>query len=70
MEPVTPPPMTRQEAQTGLVHHMLTEPGRDQATELVIINRQVYRITAERVPIEDIPEAARQFLEDHPDAQQ
>ncbi|GAA0567678.1 hypothetical protein ACFQH5_15820 [Halomonas salifodinae] len=62
MQTVSPPPMTRAEAQVALIRHMLTEHGRRQATDLVIIDRHLYRITATEVPPEEVPEATRQFL--------
>ncbi|MBH8578758.1 hypothetical protein [Bisbaumannia pacifica] len=61
-----PPPMTRAEAQVALIRHMLTEHGRRQATDLVIIDRHLYRITASEVPPDEIPEATRQFLDKEP----
>lgn len=66
MKTVAPPPMTRAEAQVALVHHMLTEHGRSQATDLAIIDRRLYRIHIEAVPADEVPESARQFLDKEP----
>lgn len=67
MATITPPPMSKPEAQVAVVDHMLREHGRQQASELVLIDKRLYRITVTEVPAEEIPEAARQFVEEHTD---
>lgn len=68
MPTIKPPPMTKPEAQVSLVHHMLAEHGRDRASELILVNGRMYRITAERLPPEEIPEVARRFVQDIEDS--
>ena len=65
MATITPPPMSKPEAQVAVVDHMLREHGRQQASELVLIDKRLYRITVAEVAPEDIPEAARQFVKEN-----
>ena len=64
MTTVSPPDITRPEAQVALVQLMLTDHGRAYASELFIVNRALYRITVEQVPAEEAPEAARRFFQE------
>ncbi|WP_043530427.1 hypothetical protein [Litchfieldella xinjiangensis] len=62
------PDLSRAAAQSALVRRMLLEHGREKAVETFLFERRLYRITVERVPPEEIPEAAREFLREHHDA--
>lgn len=65
MPTITPPNISRAEAQIALVYLMLTEHGRSRANEMVVLNGALYRINVERVPPAEAPEAARRFIDDH-----
>ncbi len=67
MPTVAPPPMNRPEAQVAVVHHMLTEHGRSRASELILIDGQAYRLTVEKLTAAEIPEAARQVVQEMTD---
>ncbi|MGQ7249557.1 hypothetical protein ACUN9Y_19765 [Halomonas sp. V046] len=67
MPAVSPPPMTRQEAQCGVIHHMLIEHGRKRASELILINGKAYRLTVEKVAHDDMPAATRQLIQEMTD---
>ncbi|MBR9770010.1 MAG: hypothetical protein GYB54_02640 [Gammaproteobacteria bacterium] len=67
MPAISPPPMTRPEAQYGVVHHMLIEHGRNKASELFLINGKAYRLTVEKVAHDDMPAATRQMIQEMTD---
>ena len=64
MAAITPPPITRPEAHAAVIHFMLHEHNQVHASELLIINRRMYRVTVTEVAEEDMPAAARRFAEE------
>ena len=61
---ITPPPITRLEAHVAVIHFMLHEHNQVHASELLIINRRMYRVTVTEVAEEDMPAAARRVAEE------
>ena len=47
-----------------MIHFMLHEHNQVHASELLIINRRMYRVTVTEVAEEDMPAAARRFAEE------
>jgi|GEM_PF-6812761 coenzyme F420-reducing hydrogenase alpha subunit len=64
MAAITPPPITRPEAHAAVIHFMLHEHNQVHASELLIINRRMYRVTVTEVAPEDMPAAARRVAEE------
>ncbi|MFG6159664.1 hypothetical protein ACGTNG_12730 [Halomonas sp. 1390] len=48
-----------------VIRHLIAAGG----TDVVLIDGRLYRLTAEQLG-KNAPEAAREFMEDHPDAEQ
>ncbi|MCE8034583.1 hypothetical protein EKK97_13860 [Billgrantia tianxiuensis] len=51
-------------AQAALIQQMLLDHGRDRASEPVIHDRRMYRITIELVPVDEIADETRRFIEE------
>lgn len=51
-------------AQAALIQQMLLDHGRDRASEPVLHERRMYRITVELVPVDEIADETRRFIEE------